>query len=292
MALGLCVLDEIFLVEDFAVREGRTRYSRHLRMSGGMSATAIAQAAALGCRAELVSLLGDDREGRFLVRSLRAEGVSTRRVIRSETLPTTLSLVLIHRSTGERRFVLPDRRALERAAPDFDLTSISPGAVLMVDGHYPAQAKRGLRRAREVGAPTVADFTDARPAYCQMLRFVDYPIVPLDFVATYGAGGPRETLRALAALGAKTPVVTLGAKGALALHEGRFLRIPPRKVKVVDTTGAGDAFHGAFAAGLVTGRSIEAALELASRAAANNCTALGGMGALLREDLGPPGSGV
>jgi sulfofructose kinase len=284
------VQDEIFLVDDFAVREGRTRYRAHLRMSGGMSATAIAQAAALGCPAELVSLLGDDREGRFLIRSLRAEGVVTRRVVRSATLPTTVSLVLIHRTTGERRFVLPDRRALERAAPAFDLTPVRPGALLMVDGHYPRQAMRALRRARERGVPTIADFADARPAYRRMLPWIDYPIVPLDFVEHYGAGGPRETLRALIAEGARGAVVTLGAKGALALHDGRFRSVPARKVKVLDTTGAGDVFHGAFAAGLVEGRSVSGALALASRAAAGSCRALGGMGALLRKRGDPPGS--
>jgi sulfofructose kinase len=76
-------------------------------------------------------------------------------------------------------------------------------------------------------------------------------------------------------------VVTLGARGGLYLEGGRVRRYRARRVRVVDTTGAGDAFHGAFAAGLYFGFALEAALDLAAHAAALNCTALGGMGRLM-----------
>jgi sulfofructose kinase len=79
-----------------------------------------------------------------------------------------------------------------------------------------------------------------------------------------------------------TPVVTLGAAGGLYLEAGRVRRWRARRVRVVDTTGAGDAFHGAFAAGLVRGLPLAASIELAARAAAACCAALGGMAGVLR----------
>jgi sulfofructose kinase len=246
-----------------------------------MATTAAAQAARLGCRSHLLSLVGDDPEGRVLVASLRRLGVGTRRLQRSPQLPTTVAHVLVDRRSGDRRFIVADRRAIERAAPAFDLTPIRPGAVLLVDGHFSANALRAAKRARDLGVPVVGDFADARPANLRVLRHVDHPIVPRSFVRAWGRGSSRDTLRALGRVCPGTPVVTEGAAGALALIGGRVVRIPPHRVRVRDTTGAGDAFHGAFAAALAHGANPREALQAASRAAAAVCTALGGTAGLI-----------
>jgi sulfofructose kinase len=247
-----------------------------------MAANAALQAAALGVPAQLVSLVGDDPDGRFLLRRLREGGVGTRRVVRSSELPTTTALILVHARSGERRFVLPDRKSIERRAPAFDLSPVRRGAILLVDGHFSRQARQALQRARERGATTIADFADPRPAFDAMLPFVDYPIVPRQFVRSAGRGSPREVLRWLYARTGGTPVVTLGKQGALALIDGRFHHVPARRARVRDTTGAGDAFHGAFAAGLARGIPVLRALALASRAGAHACRALGANTSLLR----------
>ena len=190
--------------------------------------------------------------------------------------------VLVDRRTGDRRFVVADRRRVEREAPAFDLSPIRRGSVLLVDGHFPRSAMAAARRARGLGIPIVADLADTRPAFRRLLPLVDHPIVPLSFVDAWARGGVRETLRALAAVCPGTPVVTEGARGARAWIGGRAVRIPPRRVRVRDTTGAGDAFHGAFAAALARGGDVRGALDWASRAAAAACRELGGTGALLR----------
>jgi sulfofructose kinase len=286
VGLGLCVLDEVLLVDDFGLAAPRTRYSERRRLPGGMMANATLQAAALGVETHLLSVLGDDDDGAFLVRALRRSGVVTRRVVRSAAHPTTLAVVLVERGTGERRFLVADRSRHERDVPELDLSPIRRGAVLMIDGHFAGQAARAAQRARERGVPVVADFADARPAFLELLPLVDHPIVPQEFVARFGHGDARETLRALSARCGGTPVVTQGARGALALHAGRFRRIPSPRVEVVDTTGAGDAFHGAFAAGLATGRDVLDALHQAARAGAASCRGLGGSSRLLTpEDL-------
>ena len=71
---------------------------------------------------------------------------------------TTIAVVLVAKRGGDRRFIVPDRRALERGTPDFDLRPIRSDSVLMVDGHFPAQALLAVRRARELGATVIGDF--------------------------------------------------------------------------------------------------------------------------------------
>jgi sulfofructose kinase len=92
----------------------------------------------------------------------------------------------------------------------------------------------------------------------------------------------RETLTRLREEFAATPIVTLGAQGGVWLEGKRLRRFHSPRVRVVDSTGAGDAFHGAFAAGLAQGLSLERNLARAARAGARVCTALGGSTRLLK----------
>jgi sulfofructose kinase len=113
-----------------------------------------------------------------------------------------------------------------------------------------------------------------------LLPFVDFAVVPREFALAWMPGGVRETLARLREEFGATPVVTLGAEGGLWLDGARIRRFRSPRVRVLDSTGAGDVFHGAFAAGIAQGLSLERTLKRASRAGALACTALGGMGRL------------
>jgi len=229
----------------------------------------------------VLSAVGADAGGRLVRRALRAAGVNTRRLLASPDLETTVAVCLVARRDGERRLLVADRRALEARAPDFDLRGLDARTLLLVDGHFPKQALRAVRRARAVGATVIADLNRPDARARALLPYVDYPIVPEEFAAAYAGGDAREALLRLHAEYGGTPIVTLGAAGGLYLEGGRVRRFRARRVRVVDTTGAGDAFHGAFAAGLGRGLSLAASIDLAARSAAACCTALGGMGHLL-----------
>jgi len=279
-------MDHLYLVDGDAPGAVRTRYVDRQTGPGGMIATALVHAASEGVETHVLSLVGDDADGRAVRCRLREFGVRTRRLLLSRSLPTTVAVVVVDRKSGGRRFVVPDRRALERRAPDFDLAPIRRGVVLLIDGHFPDQARRAARHARAVGARVVADFHRPSPAVLRLLPYVDYAVVPREFADLWNGGRVHDTLRRIHAEFGATPVVTLGARGGVWLEAGRVRRFRARRVRVVDSTGAGDAFHGAFAAGIARGLSLERSIELASRAGALACTALGGMGHLLRARRG------
>jgi sulfofructose kinase len=281
VGLGLCVVDHLYLVERLDSPDERTRYAERRVSTGGMVATALAQAAQLGCRAELLSAVGDDEAGREARRSLRTAGVQTRRMLLCPSLATTVAVVLVERRSGRRRFLVPDRRGLERRAPDFDLTPIRRGRVLLVDGHFPGQASRAVRVASERGVPVVGDFNRPTPEVLQLLRHVDFPVVPEEFARHLTPDRVSDTLLRLRDEYGGQPVVTQGARGGLYLDGGRLRRFRSPRVRVRDTTGAGDAFHGAFAAGLAEGLSLSENLARAARCGARCCTVLGGVSALL-----------
>lgn len=282
VGLGLCVIDHFYVVERLSLAETRTRYVDQLVCVGGMTANALIQAAYLGCRAHALSWLGDDPDGHLVRRELRRHGVDVRGLVLSPQAVTTRAVCLVARRGGERRFLVAERRTLERRAPAFDLSRIGPDSVLLVDGHFPDQALRAARRARRVGAPVVGDFHRFGPVARRLLPWVDHPIVPEEFARSHPARTPQRVLRELAERYGGAPVITMGRRGGIWWRGGRVERFPARGARVRDTTGAGDAFHGAFAAGLAHGMEPARALALAARAAARCTTALGGHTRLLR----------
>jgi sugar/nucleoside kinase (ribokinase family) len=115
---------------------------------------------------------------------------------------------------------------------------------------------------------------DAGPA-----GLADFPIVSQGF-AERAYGTVDRALEQMALQGARLPVVTLGPRGSLALHAGRVLASPAPPVAVVDSTGAGDVFRGAFAWGLLQGLEAAALLRIANGAAALSCVGLGAQGGI------------
>jgi sulfofructose kinase len=284
VGLGLSVIDHVYVVDRLDFSETRIRFTERLVLSGGMIGTAMSQAAILGCDAHILSMHGDDDDGRFVRRSLDGLGVGTSRIVVSPDAETTVAVVLVERGTGERRFIVPDRRALEHSAPDFDQSLINSDTTLLIDGHFSDQALRAVVKAREVGASVVGDFHRPSPAVRELLPYVDYPVVPLEFAELFSPGDPQRAVLEIADEYGGTPMVTMGAEGGLFLEAGRVRTFAAQSVEVVDTTGAGDVFHGAFAAGLSRGWSLERTIELAAHAAALCCTALGGAGRLMTRE--------
>lgn len=281
VGLGLCVVDHLYLVDRFDLAEERTRYQARVESVGGMVATALVQAAQLGCRARLVSALGDDAAGRFARLCLRRGGVDTRGVVSARNPATGIAVVLVQRRSGERRFLVADRRALERRTPRLDVSPVRRAAVLLLDGHHPTDALRAAKLARKHGVPVVGDFNRPSPAVLRLLPWVDHPVVPEEFARAYTPGRVRDTLLRLRDEFGAEPVVTQGARGGLHLEGGRVRRFAAPKVRVRDTTGAGDAFHGAFAAGLAEGLPLRANLARAARCGARVARRMGGTSALL-----------
>ena len=286
VGLGLCVLDHVYLVDRLDFAGERTRYREHLVSAGGMVTTAMAEAARLGCSAQLLSVVGDDEPGRVAARQVRAAGIGTRHLIASPRVRTTVAVVFVERKSGERRFLVANRPALERRAPALDLRAIRRGAVLLVDGHFGRDALRAVRRAAERGVPVVGDFSRPSAVARRLLPWVDHAIVAESFAREFTPGRPHDTLFRLRDEFGCNPVVTQGARGGLWLRGGRVRRFASPRVRVRDTTGAGDAFHGAFAAGVAEGLALERNLSRAARSGARCCRALGGFAAV----VGPAGS--
>jgi len=270
---GICCLDHILTAPQ--VPWGGSAWVNDYRdQGGGLVATALVACARLGADCELLSLLGNDRVGDEILAGLREENVGADGVVRIEGAESPFSFVHVDERSGERT-IFHRRASLENG--DWpDLARIAQCDALLIDDYYPQLALAAAKAARANGAPVVADVT-LSPQTAEALRYVDVLIAPREFAAKLAPGGDlHPALDEMHRLGPTTAVVTLGAKGWVCSSPEGVFAGSAFKVDVVDTTGAGDAFHGAFAYALARGWETARCAEFASAVAAIKCTQAGG----------------
>ncbi len=281
-AIGISVVDIIMVMDGFRKGEGSYHCERLYTGGGGMAATGLCAAARLGSQTRLLSRIGDDIHGRFVLESLERFGVDTSGVVTVSGRSTTVSIVFVDRNTGEKQFYSEHEKSAYIDPMEADLSLLNGANVLLIDGHWTEQALLGAKRARDMGIPVVSDFKRMYRGLEPVFPYVDYHILPQFFAAEItGEKKPEKILRNLHSRYGGIPVVTSGKDGGACLLDGEVFRYRSFTApSMVDSTGAGDAFHGAFCHFLERGYDIGRCLELASAAGAMNCRAYGGRTAL------------
>jgi sulfofructose kinase len=154
-----------------------------------------------------------------------------------------------------------------------------------VDGHDTPAVGRAAKIARERGIPVSVDVDTIYPGFGEVLALTDFLVSSTEFPEKWT--GEADPFRALEKIqseyGMRIAAMTLGADGALARAEGKFLYSPGFVVACADTTGAGDVFHGAFCYAVLAGMELRETLEFSNAMAALNCTRLGARGGIASE---------
>jgi len=282
---GLNSIDLLAVVAEYPASNSKQRLQRFMHMPGGQIATALSACAKLGLRTSYIGSFGSDPLGAMSRNSLLDIGVdvSASRVVDGAT--NQFAVILVDARSGERTVLWDRHPALAFDPQDVPGAAVTSGRVLIVDCHETAAATQAARYARDAGVPTIIDVEKVRPAIGDLLQHIDVLIAAQDFPsALTGYEDIGRALEALAAeyRSARLVCATLGEEGSLARCDGREIRTPAFKVDCVDSTGAGDAFRGAFAAGclLMPDAEVEDVLTYANAVAALNCRALGARGGL------------
>jgi sulfofructose kinase len=286
--LGLNSIDLIAVVAEYPVSNTKQRLQRFARLPGGQIGTAMATCATLGWRARYVGTFGDDDLGALSRASLTEGGVdiSAARTIAGAT--NQFAVILVDARSGERTVLWDRHPALNMQPDEVPQEAVTSGRLLIVDCHQTAAAARAAHYARQAGIPAIVDVEKVRPGIGDLLQTVDVIIAAEEFPSALT--GHEELGAALEAMtrdfAAPVICVTLGAAGSLTRCNGREIRTPPFQVDCIDSTGAGDVFRGAFAAGWLAtpDGDLEDVLRFANAAAALNCRALGSRGALPTSD--------
>ena len=280
-AVGIAVIDHIMLMNGFREGEGSFHCERYICEPGGMATTAMCTAARLGSGTRLAARIGNDPGGELIMQRLRQFGVDTSRVAAVPGAMSVASFVLVDMTTGDKQFYSERIKSAYADDIPLDLSLLDGVDVLLVDGHWTDEALSAVQCARAQGIPVVADFKRTYHGLESLFPYIDYFIVPLFYGRELtGCYDPSEVLIALDGMQAGVPVLTDGANGGWYLNGGKTGQYPAFPVECLDSTGAGDAFHGAFCHFLSNGGEFEPCLELSSAVGALNCRAYGGQAAL------------
>lgn len=269
LCIGHASYDLVFSVAHHPDADEKTVADGLLGCGGGPAANAAVAIARLGYTAAFSGYLGNDVYGDAHDHELQAEGVDTRWLVRGATA-TPLSVVLV-KPDGKRALINYKGATSALAAERIDFSGVTAKTALF-DGHE-APLAAGFLAQTGGRIPTVLDAGSLHDGTAALLDQVDYLVASEKFARQY-AGDEQAALSRLAEL-APAVVITLGERGLIWRRgaESGQLAAPP--VVAIDSTGAGDAFHGAFAAAIAAGLSWPETLRYASVAGALCCTRLG-----------------
>jgi sulfofructose kinase len=280
LGLGCVAIDDLLYVPAYPPTDAKVQVRRRERQCGGLTATALVTAARLGATCVYAGILGDDQLSQYVVDRLAQEGVDTRFVRRLPGAQPIYSIVIVDEARQTRTifYDLENVLGAQEDWPDADV--IRSARVLFVDHFGVEGMSRAARVAQEAGIPVVADFeSDLKPGFPELLALVDHLIISQEFAEKLtGESRPEAALERLWAQ-RQAVIVTCGAEGCwyLSAEEPEALyRRAAYPVEVVDTTGCGDVFHGAYACMLARGLNMDERVRFASAAAALKATQRGG----------------
>lgn len=277
LCVGYACVDINFNASHHPTADEKLRATNMHTCGGGPAANAAVTIARLGGSARFSGYLGNDAFGDAHLREFADDGVLAEALHRDDA-PTPVAAVTI-KPNGERSII--DYRAPDAiAAEDTIRLAEFPAKVLLVDGHQPLLSLALIEEARALGIPSILDAGSVNDGTLLLYNKVDYLITSEKFAKHYsGEDDPRT---ALAALDGAAPFIacTWGADGVYWQNEYGQHHTPAFDIEPVDTTGAGDAFHGAFALGLAEGLDPKTNIRRASATGALTCLKAGARSAL------------
>jgi sulfofructose kinase len=246
---------------------------------GGKVPTAMAALGRLGVPCGMVGIVGDDDEGKACIADFAGQNVDASKMIVTNEMPTRMSVVLSDRS-GERNFLRRDVQVRSPRVDELDREYITQAKVLHL-----SSAGEGERTAagwvKQAGGRVSFDADGFKPQYEEMAELIDAFITSESYYTTrYPGMSLEDACKDIAARGPSAVVVTLGSRGCACYGDGKLEMVPAYKIAVVDATGAGDTFHGAFIYGMLKGWGAVQTAKFASAVSAIKCMAIGGRVAL------------
>ena len=277
VGMGLNSVDFLSLVSRYPESNSKTEILRFERSGGGQVATAMVALSRWGIKTKYIGKVGSDELGQISLESLQQEGVDVSSVTTEPDTPTQLGNIIVEATSGDRTILWRRDERLMFREGELRKEDICSGKLLHLDGHDIRSAIQCARWAKEEGIPTVIDIDKVESLTPELIRDINFVVTSSRFPSLFTGISDRE--KALVGLQRHTRgflCTTLGPEGAMALVDGEILYAHGFQVDVVDTTGAGDVFHGGFIYGLLQNWEVTEILRFANAVAALKCRALGG----------------
>jgi sulfofructose kinase len=276
VGLGQNAVDHICVLPQYPRFNAKSEIVHYEKGAGGMVAGALVFAARMGLQTKYVGKIGSDDLGRFSGESLLREGIDTSSLVVAPGVQNHCSFILVDRSCGERTILWHRDPRLNFTPGELRREDVTAGRILLLDGDDHEASFLAAGWAQAAGIPVVIDLDRVVPNSRDLLPLVDFLIMSANVPPELtGLSDLRESLRALHRYCPGFLAVTLGAQGAMAALGDECIRFPAVSLHPVDTTGAGDIFHGAFIYGLLQNWPLSNIMAFANAAAGLKCMKMG-----------------
>lgn len=277
VGMGLNSVDFLNVVPEFPAPNSKTKMLHFSKQGGGQVATALVALSRWGVKTKYIGKVGADELGPFSLQSIRQEGVDVSSVTIEPNATTQFATILVDGSTGDRTILWNRDDRLMYREGELRKEAVCCGRLLHLDGHDIRAAIQCARWAKEESIPTVVDLDKVEPLTSRLIQEIDFLITSSRFPTLYtGISDQKEAFLELQRQTHGFLCTTLGPSGAMAWVKGEIVYAGGFNVKTLDTTGAGDVFHGGFIYGLLQNWEVEKILRFANAAAAIKCLDLGG----------------
>jgi len=277
VGIGQCSWDYLGTIDAYPHPDTKQEVREWQEQGGGPVATALVALARMGIPCDFCGIVGDDLEGDRIRRSLREEGIGTDGLLARKGAISQKAFIAVEIGCGSRTifWARPSGGPLlpQELQPEF----LDGCSFVHLDGLLTEVSLYAAGEARKRGIPVMLDAGKMRPGMLEIASVCDYVVAARQFALDLGWDGTPDGLFPLSdRLGPAVFTVTLGNRGSFTRCGDRIIHIPAFPVPEVDTTGAGDVFHGGFIFGLLKGLDLADTIRFASALAALKCTRIGG----------------
>jgi ribokinase len=279
VGIGQCSLDYLAQVDAYPEPDTKCEVLGWEEQGGGPVATALVALSRLGAHTKFFGVMGADEAGDKIRSSLVSEGVEVSGLVRRPHGTSQTAFIVADREG--RRTIFWRRPSCEGLTPaELEGDFLERADFLLLDGLMPAVSLHAAKKARERDVPVMLDAGRVREGMLEIARLSDYVVASEEFARGLGLADclndPEEFQRKAGGLFPGVFTVTLGERGSITLAGGECIYQPAFQVDTVDTTGAGDVFHGGYIFGLLNGWGVRKTIGFASALAALKCRLPGG----------------
>lgn len=275
--IGQCSLDYLALIDSYPRVDTKKEIFEWEEQGGGPVATALVALSRLGVKVSFHGIIGDDEAGVIIKQSLVDEYVDTRGLIKRANATSQLAFIPVEINSGKRTIFWKRPTGEELRCEELGDDFLAGCDLLLLDGLMREVSLYAAKKAKRLKIPVMLDAGRLREGILDIAKACDYVVASEEFAKEIGwKGSAEEFQKVLERLKLKTVTITLGKRGSFTFVKNKFFHVPAFKVNVVDTTGAGDVFHGGYIYGLLQEWNLTDTVRFASAVAALKCRKRGG----------------
>ncbi len=277
VCVGHSTYDTTLPMQEYPTENLKYRIEKHIECGGGPASNGAYLLAKWGMNTTILSVVGDDYYGDKIIEDFQKIGVSTKYIEQRKNHDTSSSYIIANMSNGSRTIITSKRDPIRRLEQDINLSA----DLILIDGEHPDTALQVLMD--NPNAISVLDAGRLNDDTRKLGKLVTYLVCSKDFAQEFvdlkiDYQNPNTLIECYEKLKAyfnTNVIITLEDKGSFTKIDGKYEQIPSIKVKAVDSTGAGDIFHGAFTYFIGNHYSLREAIRLSSITGAISVTRIG-----------------